>query len=153
MKHLGKHLIPYLFENSDLVHDLIGYETIEEIEMEDLNVDMLDFLKKSKDARYIDFPDREFVGIQSSILEGNLTYSYMFGYIIKDGYSKWNPDDEEDEIEYKDAKGNIMINIIFNDFKLNTIQGLVFFPNGEEENIQFYPTFRKPSFKGRAGEL
>lgn len=147
MRHLGKYLIPYMFENPDKIYELKAMETIEDEDIDDLTIDMVRFLESSKDAKYIDFPNREFVGIQASIQEGDFNYSFMFGYRIKDGYFSY------DEEGYEDADGNILINVIYEDLKLHTIQGLVLFPNGEEEYIQYYPVFEKPSLKGRAGEI
>lgn len=129
-----------MFENPDLVDGLIGYETIEE-EIDDLTIDMIEFLKQSKDVKYIDFPARDFVGIQASILDGDLTYTFMFVYKIKDLY--------QDEEGYSDARGSLLVNVIFNNFKLDRIQGTILTPNGEEEYIQYYPVFEKPNLKGR----
>lgn len=152
MKHLSRYVLPYLFENPEYADDLQNMETIENEDIDDLTIDMIEFLEKSKDAKYIDFPDREFVGIQANILEGNLTYTFMFGYRIKDGYFKWDPD-EEDETAFEDADASILINVIFDNYRLHTIQGLVLFPNGDEDYITYYPRFDKPNFSGKAGEL
>lgn len=156
-KHIGKYIIPYIFENSELIDALQNQDTIEEEDLEDLHIDLVDFLESHKESEFLELATREFMGIQADILNGDLTYSLIMNYEIEDAYYSYNfedfEEDEEPEPEYENAEGSIIIDVIFNRNKLDTIQGLVLFPNGDENYVVLYPQYKKPSFAGLAGEL
>ena len=118
-KHLGEYIIPYIFENSNVIEELQSLETIEEEDIDDLHFDLVDFLKSCKESKNLDIPSREFIGIQADILEGELTYSLMMTYL-------------------KAKNTHIIMNVRYNHFRLDGISGTILHPDGLEDSIALY---------------